>query len=79
MEQAFSTAGAIQVPPDGQPIVLGWDGPVTGGYPVIATVIDADLPRLAQVRPGTALRFETVSVEGARAAQPVAWELAEWG
>jgi biotin-dependent carboxylase-like uncharacterized protein len=71
--------GAIQVPPDGQPIILGWDGPVTGGYPVIATVIDADLPRLAQVRPGTALRFETVSVEGARAAQPVAWELAEWG
>ena len=28
--------GAIQVPPDGQPIILGWDGPVTGGYPVIA-------------------------------------------
>jgi hypothetical protein len=31
--------GAVQVPPDGQPIILGWDGPVTGGYPVIAGVI----------------------------------------
>ncbi|MEW6119014.1 MAG: biotin-dependent carboxyltransferase family protein [Pseudomonadota bacterium] len=71
--------GAIQVPPDGQPIILGWDGPVTGGYPVIATVIDADLPRLAQLRPGATLRFETVSVEAARAVAPAAWELSEWG
>jgi biotin-dependent carboxylase-like uncharacterized protein len=58
--------GAIQVPPDGQPIVLGWDGPVTGGYPVIATVIGADLPRLAQLRPGDAVRFVTVELDTAR-------------
>lgn len=53
--------GAIQVPPDGQPITLGWDGPVTGGYPVIAGVISADLSRLAQLCPGDAIRFEFVT------------------
>lgn len=58
--------GAIQVPPDGQPIILGWDGPVTGGYPVIAGVIAADMPRLAQLRPGDAVRFATIEVEAAR-------------
>lgn len=52
--------GAIQVPPDGQPIILGWDGPVTGGYPVIASVIEADLPRLAQLKPGDPVRFVTL-------------------
>lgn len=60
--------GAIQVPPDGRPIILGWDGPVTGGYPVIASVIAADLPRLAQLRPGESLRFSFVTVEEAQAA-----------
>lgn len=60
--------GAIQVPPHGQPIILGWDGPVTGGYPVIAGVIAADLPRLGQVRPGDVLNFRFVSPEEARAA-----------
>lgn len=59
--------GAIQVPPDGQPIILGWDGPVTGGYPVIAGVIAADWPRLAQLQPGDAVRFETIAVEAAQA------------
>jgi biotin-dependent carboxylase-like uncharacterized protein len=59
--------GAIQVPPDGLPIILGWDGPVTGGYPVIATVITADWPRLAQLKPGDAVRFETITAEAARA------------
>lgn len=60
--------GAIQVPPHGQPIILGWDGPVTGGYPVIAGVIAADLPRLGQARPGDVLKFCFVSPEKARAA-----------
>jgi biotin-dependent carboxylase-like uncharacterized protein len=59
--------GAVQVPPDGQPIILGWDGPVTGGYPVIGCVIRADHPRLAQLQPGDAVCFETVSVEQAQA------------
>lgn len=57
--------GAIQVPPSGQPIILGWDGPVTGGYPVIAGVISADLPRLAQLGPGDRLRFCIVTHEEA--------------
>lgn len=47
--------GAIQVPPDGRPIVFGPDSPVTGGYPVIAVLRDLD--GLAQLRPGDALRF----------------------
>jgi biotin-dependent carboxylase-like uncharacterized protein len=49
--------GAIQVPPDGQPIVLGPDAPVTGGYPVIAVLPAAGLDLLAQQRPGGVLRF----------------------
>jgi biotin-dependent carboxylase-like uncharacterized protein len=70
--------GAIQVPPDGQPIILGWDGPVTGGYPVIAAVIAADGPRLAQLRPGDAVRFATVELEAARGLAAAAqWEIEE--
>jgi KipI family sensor histidine kinase inhibitor len=49
--------GAVQVPGDGMPIVLGPDRPVTGGYAKIATVLPADFPLLAQARPGTAVRF----------------------
>ncbi|MBK5333598.1 MAG: biotin-dependent carboxyltransferase family protein [Ilumatobacteraceae bacterium] len=49
--------GSIQVPPDGQPIVMLADHPVTGGYPVIAVVAAYDLPSIVQARPGTALRF----------------------
>ena len=71
--------GAIQIPPDGQPIILGWDGPVTGGYPVAATVIGADMPRLAQMRPGDGVRFVTVSVEVACSAAVPDWEVSEWG
>lgn len=69
--------GAIQVPPDSQPIILGWDGPVTGGYPVIATVITADLPRLAQLRPGDTVRFETLEVEAARKLAARPWTIRE--
>jgi biotin-dependent carboxylase-like uncharacterized protein len=67
--------GAIQVPPDGQPIILGWDGPVTGGYPVIAGVVAADWPRLAQLKPGDAVRFETLDVTAARALVAERWEI----
>lgn len=49
--------GAIQVPPNGQPIVMLADHPTTGGYPVIGVVAAADLPLLAQLRPGAQLRF----------------------
>ena len=69
--------GAIQVPPDVQPIILGWDGPVTGGYPVIAGVIAADMPRLAQLKPGDAIRFVTIEVEAARALAALSWEIKE--
>jgi antagonist of KipI len=56
--------GSIQVPPDGRPIVMTADGPTTGGYPKIATVLTADLPLLAQLVPGEGeLRFESVRVE----------------
>jgi biotin-dependent carboxylase-like uncharacterized protein len=60
--------GAIQVPSSGRPIVLGPDHPTTGGYPVIATVIRADVGSLAARRPGSAVRFCAVEIEQARAA-----------
>ncbi len=53
--------GAIQVPPDGNPIVFLADHPTTGGYPVIAVVDPADIPHLAQAAPGTTLRFRSSS------------------
>jgi biotin-dependent carboxylase-like uncharacterized protein len=49
--------GALQVPPDGAPVVFLADHPVTGGYPVGAVVVTADLPMIAQLRPGDVLRF----------------------
>jgi biotin-dependent carboxylase-like uncharacterized protein len=53
--------GCIQVPPDGQPIVMLADGPTTGGYPKIAAVVTADLSRLAQLVPGQGrVRFEVL-------------------
>ena len=71
--------GAVQVPPDGRPIILGWDGPVTGGYPVIAGVIAADLPKLAQLRPGDVVRFMTIELEAARAQAAARWDMEELG
>lgn len=49
--------GAIQVPPDGQPVVLLHDHPTTGGYPVVGVVWDEDLARCAQLAPGDEVRF----------------------
>jgi antagonist of KipI len=57
--------GAVQIPGDGLPIVLGPDGPVTGGYPRIASVIGADLPRLARARPGQRIRFARATLADA--------------
>ncbi|QID19601.1 biotin-dependent carboxyltransferase family protein [Nitrogeniibacter mangrovi] len=57
--------GAIQVPGNGQPIVLLADSQTAGGYPKIATVISADLGRLAALRPDARLRFTAVDVAGA--------------
>ncbi|AWE49148.1 biotin-dependent carboxyltransferase family protein [Streptomyces nigra] len=52
--------GAIQVPPDGRPVVFLADHPTTGGYPVIAVVRASDLPAAAQAPPGTPIRFVPV-------------------
>ena len=58
-------AGAVQVPPGGAPIVLLADHQTTGGYPIIATVLHADLGIVAQSVPGQYLRFERVTPGGA--------------
>ncbi len=52
-----ATRGAIQVPPNGLPVVLGPDHPVTGGYPVVGVVAEHDVDALAQIRPGQHLRL----------------------
>jgi biotin-dependent carboxylase-like uncharacterized protein len=52
--------GAVQVPPDGTPLVFLADHPTTGGYPVIGVVRTADLPAAAQAVPGTPVRFVAV-------------------
>lgn len=57
--------GSIQVPGNGQPIVLLADAQTAGGYPKIATVISADLARVADTRPGSILRFQAVAVTAA--------------
>lgn len=67
--------GSIQVPGNGQPIVLLADRQSTGGYPKIAGVISSDLPFLAQKRPGEIVRFEAIEIN---AAQALARERATW-
>lgn len=52
-----ATLGSIQVPPNGFPVILGPDHPVTGGYPVIGVVTDADIDKIAQARPGQTVRL----------------------
>jgi antagonist of KipI len=59
--------GAVQAPPDGQPIVLFVEHQTTGGYPKPANVISADFWRLGQLRPRDQVRFERVTMEGALA------------
>lgn len=65
--------GAVQAPPDGQPIILQADCQTTGGYPILGTVVRADQARLAQKRPGEIVRFAVVSADEARAA----WDAVE--
>jgi allophanate hydrolase subunit 2 len=65
LESEAMARGAIQVPPDGQPIILGPDGPVTGGYPIIATLAAAELSRLGQLKPGSKVRFREISLNEA--------------
>jgi biotin-dependent carboxylase-like uncharacterized protein len=62
-----SVNGGVQIPPDGQPIILLVEQTV-GGYTKIATVISADIPRVAQAKPGYEVRFKCVDVAAAHAA-----------
>ncbi len=64
-------SGSVQVPPDGSPIVLMSERQTIGGYPQIAHVISADLPKLARAWPGAHIHFREVSLEEARDA----WKL----
>lgn len=59
--------GIVQLPPDGQPIVLMAEAQTVGGYPRLGFVAQADLPRIAQLRPGQHLHFEPVTAERALA------------
>ena len=58
--------GSIQVPSDGNPIVLMADRQTTGGYTKIGTIITADLPRLSQLPVGDGIHFDIVSIEEAQ-------------
>lgn len=60
--------GTVQVPPDGQPILLLADAQTIGGYPVLGQVIAADLPLAAQLRPGDEVRLEPVTLAEAHVA-----------
>lgn len=59
-------SGAVQVPHNGQPILLMADHQTAGGYPVVATVVSAALPVAAQLLPGDELRFAEITAERAR-------------
>jgi biotin-dependent carboxylase-like uncharacterized protein len=75
-----ATRGAIQVPPNGLPVLLGPDHPVTGGYPVVGVVSEEDIDKVAQVRPGQHVRLHwsraktaLVSASGWAAAEHSTW------
>ena len=57
--------GSVQIPANGTPIIMMADRQTTGGYAKIATVISVDLRQIAQARPGTCIRFRTVTVKDA--------------
>ncbi len=61
--------GVIQVPPNGQPIILAAEAQATGGYPRIATIIQSDLWRVGQLRPGAFVHFKRVSRDEAAIAK----------
>jgi biotin-dependent carboxylase-like uncharacterized protein len=57
LESEGLVTGAVQVPPNGQPLIFGVDHPVTGGFPVVAVVLSEDLAACAQLKPGDEVRF----------------------
>jgi allophanate hydrolase subunit 2 len=54
--------GAVQLPPDGRPVIFGPDHPTTGGYPVVGVLTDDSFDLLAQLRPGQRVRFRPVGI-----------------
>ena len=60
------SAGALQVPPDGQPIVVGVEHQTRGGYPKLAQIVRADLPQLGRLRPGDTIQLVPISHDEAR-------------
>lgn len=66
--------GSIQVPPNGQPIIMLADRQSTGGYSKIGTVISVDLPKLTQSMAGSRVRFVRVSLELAQELYLRRWE-----
>ena len=67
LKSEATVRGAVQVPPSGQPILFLADHPVTGGYPVVAVVVEDDLHLVAQARPGQCVSFRVVSAAAGRA------------
>ncbi|MFA4841603.1 MAG: biotin-dependent carboxyltransferase family protein, partial [Agrococcus sp.] len=57
LDSEGAVTGAIQVPPDGQPVLFLPDHPLTGGYPIIGAVVDRDLDLAGQLPPGARIRF----------------------
>ena len=68
-----SATGALQIPPDGSPILLMADRPTAGGYPKVAVVISADLPQAAQLQPGDSVRFRATTLPEAELALANQW------
>lgn len=68
-----TTIGALQIPPDSQPILLMADRQTTGGYPKIAVVISADLHLAGQLMPGDTVAFKMTTLPEAQAAMKVQW------
>lgn len=64
--------GVVQLPPSGEPIILGPDSGVTGGYPVLGVVIEADLPLLARLKPNQKVTLSAIEPDDARA---VSWSM----
>ena len=69
--------GAVQVPPDGDPVILMPDHATLGGYPVLAVVASADHGRLGQCAPGTRVRLVPVDLAAARQAARTARRVLE--
>lgn len=65
MISAGCVAGLVQLPPSGQPIAFGPECPVSGGYPCLGKIAAVDFPRLAQLKPGDALRFAPCTFDDA--------------